>query len=139
MQARFYEKVLGKIEEANELYNISLEINPLEYRALYKLAMESKRKEEYFEAIEFFKRICNILKEKEKENYLQPKEYEYLFKAYLELSRIYGYYYFDLRKYKEIVEKEICFAMMLLILISLTGRMRRFWKSGIRVERGDIS
>lgn len=109
LQARFYEKVLGKIEEANELYNISLKINPLEYRALYKLAMESKRKEEYFEAIEFFKRICNILKEKEKENYLQPKEYEYLFKAYLELSRIYGYYDFDLGKYKEIVEKRNLF------------------------------
>lgn len=109
LKARFYEKVLGKKEEANKLYNISLEINPLEYRALYKLAIESKRKEKYSEAIEFSKRICNILNEKEKENYLQPKEYEYLFKAYLELTRIYGDYDFNLEKYKEIAEKRDVF------------------------------
>lgn len=109
LKARFYEKVLDKPDEAKQLYKISLEINPMEYRACYKLAMGSKKSAEYVEAIEWFKRICNILKEKEKENYLQPKEYEYLFKAYLELSRIYGDYDFDLEKYKEVMEKRDIF------------------------------
>ncbi|MCB6545884.1 tetratricopeptide repeat protein [Blautia glucerasea] len=110
LQARYYEKKLKNDKKAIELYTQSFLKDPYEYRAIYKLAIYAKRNGEYIDAIERFKQICNILKDKEKSNYLQPREYEYLFKAYLELTKIYGNEGFDLSKYKEMVDKrdEFC-------------------------------
>ena len=102
---RYYEKVKKKMERATELYAHSLNLNNFEYRAIYKLAMLEKKKAKYTSSLERFKMICNILAEKEMENYLQPREYEYLFKAYLEMGSIYGDYLFDIEHYKESVKK----------------------------------
>ena len=107
---RYYEKVKKDRDKATELYTRSLNLNNFEYRAIYKLAMLEKKKEKYTSALERFKMICNILSDKEAENYLQPREYEYLFKAYLEMGTIYGDYLFDIERYKESVLKrdELC-------------------------------
>ena len=107
---RYYEKVKKDRDKATELYTRSLNLNNFEYRAIYKLAMIEKKKEKYTSALERFKMICNILSDKEAENYLQPREYEYLFKAYLEMGTIYGDYLFDIERYKESVLKrdELC-------------------------------
>mgnify|MGYP004564076899 CR=1 FL=1 len=107
---RYYEKVKKKREKAVELYTRSLNLNNFEYRAIYKLAMLERKKEKYTSALERFKMICNILSDKQAENYLQPREYEYLFKAYLEMGTIYGDYLFDIEHYKESVRKrdELC-------------------------------
>lgn len=103
LQARYHEKVLKDYAKSLELYADSIEKDLNEYRAIYKLAMADKKERNYSMAEEKFKKIYNILKDKEEVDYLQPREYEYLFKAYLELSKIYSYEGFDLDKYKEMV------------------------------------
>lgn len=105
LQARYYEKVLKDNEKALNLYKDSLDKDMYEYRAIYKLAMFEKKEKNYAMAEQRFKQICNILNAKEAVNYLQPREYEYLFKAYLELAKIYSYEGFNLDKYKEMVRK----------------------------------
>lgn len=92
---RYYEKVLKQEKEANEYYTKAVQINELEYRAIYKLILFTKKEGRYQEAIEYCKKICNILKNKKNANYMQPREYEYLFKAYLEMTKIYGNYLSD--------------------------------------------
>lgn len=111
---RYYEKVKKDIKRAKELYTISLSLNNFEYRAIYKLAMIEKKKGKYEWALERFKMICNILGEKERNNYLQPREYEYLFKAYFEMGSIYGDYLLDTKRYEDSINKrnELCIQLM---------------------------
>ncbi len=87
---RVYEKILRQPDKAEENYRRALKLSPYEYRAYYKLLLIEKKRGNYIKAIDYAKRILSILREKEEANYLQPKEYEYLFKAYLEMAKLYG-------------------------------------------------
>ena len=50
--------------------------------------------------------ICNILREKEEKNYLQPQEYDYLLKAYLQIVEIYETYLDD-SEWREVYRKKL--------------------------------
>lgn len=84
---RYFEKIIQDDRKAMKYYMRSYSINKQEYRAIYKQIRKNYEVKNYEAAIHDCDEICNILKEKEQENYLQPREYEYLFKAYLEKER----------------------------------------------------
>lgn len=100
---RYYEKVIKDETKAREYYEKAIRINDREYRAIYKLILYAKKDGKYQEAIENCKKICNILMVKKEENYLQPREYEYLFKAYWEMVKIYRNYLSDTEALNEAV------------------------------------
>ena len=80
----------------------------------YKIALESVKSKaygsfcyyrlgRYYEKIEkncYYRRICEILKEKEQMNYLQEKEYEYLYKTFFRIAEILR----EARRYSEAIE-----------------------------------
>ena len=101
---KYYEKS-RKMSKAVELYTWSLRLNNFEYRVIYELAVHDIRNKNYKGALERLKMIHNILNKKEVANYLQPKEYTYLFKIYLELENVYGDKFFEIQKYKESVQR----------------------------------
>ena len=105
LYGRYWERTMKDITEAKKYYQISYELNELEYRAIYKLAVIAKREGRYEESLRWFRQICSILSDKEKINYLQPKEYEYLSKAYFEISKLYGDVFWNLEGYEETVKK----------------------------------
>lgn len=98
---RYCEKVLKQEGRAKEYYERAIGINPREYRAYYKLILIAKKEKRYKEAIEYCKLICSILKRKKDNNYLHPREYEYLFKAYLEMTKIYRNNWTDVKALEE--------------------------------------
>jgi len=91
---RYYEKSEKDIGKAVKLYKQSLGVNNLDYKVIFRLAMIDKEKGDYTGALEWLKIICNIFCDKEKENYLYPMEYEYLFRTYHEMCGIYGDQFF---------------------------------------------
>lgn len=105
LEGKYYGNILKDASQAKLCYEKSLEINPFEYQAVFGLAMIHKEGKEYLKAIEELKRVSNILSEAEKEKRLQPKEYEYLLKAYSEQAKIQGYYMFNKEKYELNIEK----------------------------------
>lgn len=100
---RYNEKIIKDETKARECYEKAISINNREYRAIYKLILSAKKEGKYQEAIENCKKICNILKVKKEENYLQPREYEYLFKAYWEMAKIYRSHLSDVKALDEAV------------------------------------
>ena len=106
---KYYEKS-KKVDKAIELYTWSLRLNNFEYRVIYELAVHERKNKNYKGALERLKMIHNILNKKEAANYLQPKEYIYLFNMYLELCTVYGDYLFKIQEYKESVQRkeELC-------------------------------
>ena len=104
LEGKYYEMILNETSRAKICYTKSLEINKLEYRTLYRLAIIYEKEKEYIKAIEALKSICNILNEPETGKKLQPKEYEYLLKAYYERAKIQGYYLFNKKEYDANVE-----------------------------------
>ncbi len=100
LEGKYYEMILNEISRAKICYTKSLKINKLEYRTLYRLAIIYEKEKEYIKAIEILKSICNILIEPETGKKLQPKEYEYLLKAYYEQAKIQGYYLFNKKEYE---------------------------------------
>lgn len=98
---RYCEKVLKQEGRAKEYYERAIGINSREYRAYYKLILIAKKEKKYKEAIEYCKLICSILKRKKDNNYLHPREYEYLFKAYLEMTKIYRNNWTDVKALEE--------------------------------------
>lgn len=88
-QGRFYEKVERDWNKAEKYYRKAYTANKMEYRAIYKIMQIELQQGKWLEAVESCKNIINILGEKRKVNYLQEKEYEYLFKAYHEMGVIY--------------------------------------------------
>lgn len=77
--------------EAIKYYKKSCEINSREYRSWYKIAVLAAKEESGIdEAVEAYGKICDILKKKEQNNYLQEKEYEYLYKAYFRMAELYA-------------------------------------------------
>ena len=105
LYGRYWERTMKDIIEAKKYYQISYELNELEYRAIYKLAIIAKREGRYEESLRWFRKICSILSDKEKDNYLQPKEYEYLSKAYFEISKLYGDVFWNLDGYEDTIKK----------------------------------
>lgn len=105
LYGRYWERTMKDIVEAKKYYQISYELNELEYRAIYKLAIIAKREGRYEESLRWFRKICSILSDKEKDNYLQPKEYEYLSKAYFEISKLYGDVFWNLDGYEDTIKK----------------------------------
>lgn len=110
---RYYEKSEKDIGKAAKLYKQSLGLNNLDYKVIFRLAMIDKAKGDYTGALERLKMICNIFCNKEKENYLLPMEYEYLFRTYHEMCGIYGDQFFDLKKYGRSVQKRNDFSDMI--------------------------
>ncbi len=92
---RCYEKIALDKKEAFFWYRKACEENPWDYRSIYKIAMEHKRNAEYEMACEKFRKIISIMENKKEADYLQPMEYEYLFKAYLEIGSIYFFFLKD--------------------------------------------
>lgn len=105
LYGRYCERKMKNLDKAKQYYEKSFEINEMEYRAIYKLAIIAKREGDYEGSIKWFEKICTILSKKEDGNYLQPKEYEYLFKAYFGIGRIYGDVFCNLKEYDNIVKK----------------------------------
>lgn len=103
---RYYEKIKNDYEMAKKYYIRSIGINSCEYRSIYKLAIFDKKEKRYLSAVEHFKMICNILHEKEEKNYLQPQEYDYLLKAYLQIVEIYETYLDD-SEWREVYRKKL--------------------------------
>lgn len=105
LYGRYCERKVKNLDKAKQYYEKSFEINEMEYRAIYKLAIIAKREGDYEGSIKWFEKICAILSKKEEGNYLQPKEYEYLFKAYFGIGRIYGDVFCNLKEYDNTVKK----------------------------------
>ena len=87
---RYMEKVMQSWRYAEEYYRRAYELRPTDIKAIYKMAILSKLKRDSYQAIGYFNEILSLLKGKEERNYLEPKEYEYLFKAYHGLYLIYN-------------------------------------------------
>lgn len=80
---RSVEKRLGDWNEAIEHYTKTLDSLPNEYRAAYKVAVYYwRQKKDISKACEYFRRIDDILDSKCVHNLLQPREAEYLYKAW---------------------------------------------------------
>ncbi len=86
---RFYEKERRNWDAAMVYYEQSSRLNPYGYRILFKMGMYYRERGNDRKAIECFYEICRQLKGREAENYLQQREYEYLYKSYQELGGIY--------------------------------------------------
>lgn len=100
---RYFERICPDEEKSEENYRKALQLNPCEYRAVYKIIQIEKMEGKYGEAVESCRKICNILHIKEENDYLQPREYEYLFKAYREMELIYGNHLRDPEEYDKAV------------------------------------
>lgn len=104
---RYYEKIEGNWERAIGYYQKAYQLNSKSYRILYKIGMYYEVKKEPQRALDNYKRICEILRDKEERNYLQEKEYEYLYKTYFrmgEISREAKHYGEAIRDYYAIIE-----------------------------------
>lgn len=98
---RYYEKIEKNWENAIKYYREANLLNGKAYRVLYKIAMyyEHEKKDPQ-RALDYYRRICEILKEKEQMNYLQEKEYEYLYKTFFRMAEILR----EARRYSEAIE-----------------------------------
>lgn len=86
--AKFYEK-LGNFQKAFVYYSQSYKVNDTNYRAAYKLAEYWRKKGCIEESIEYYKKVIRILQLKKCEEYTQPIEYAYLYKANRDMGLIY--------------------------------------------------
>lgn len=78
----------GNIRNAIENYLKAFQINNKAYRSLYKIAKLYAEMGEYAKGIEFYKKIITLLSNKYEHNYLQRKEYDYIYKSYQSISDI---------------------------------------------------
>lgn len=104
---RFFEKTKKDWNSAIKYYRESLRVNSNSYRTLYKIALYERNNKNYGEAIRCFSRICEILKKKREENYLQEKEYMYLYKAWFQMgyiSAVQGNLSEAIKNYNEIID-----------------------------------
>ena len=104
-QGRYFEKIRNDITQAKICYSNALQKNPLNYQALYHLALIYETDKEYLKSIEALKIITNILHAKTQQKVLQMDEYQYLLKSYYEQAKIYGYFLFDKQNYEQNVGK----------------------------------
>lgn len=86
---RCLEKYKEKWEEAFPKYQDSLTHAPKEYRAAFKVALYHwKRKKDVEMACNYFLRIDNILQQRYEMNVMQPREAEYLYKAWFFIGQM---------------------------------------------------
>ena len=104
-QGRYFEKIRNDMTQAKICYSKALQKSPLNYQALYHLALIYETDKEYLKSIEALKIIANILHAKTQQKVLQIGEYQYLLKSYHEQARIYGYFLFDKQNYEQNVGK----------------------------------
>lgn len=98
---RYYERRRRNSEKALQYYKEANRLNRHSYRTLYKLGMYHRDHNEPSEAIRYFSLIITDLSYKKDNNYLQQKEYEYLYKAYCLLGNIYE----KQEKYQDAIEQ----------------------------------
>lgn len=104
---RYYEKSLQDMKKALEQYRMAYEANNRHYRSIYKIALACKEERDYEGACAWYKRIEDILYKKKEKNYLQPIEYEYLFKTFSNMGDIYKMYLSSFYRAAECFEKGI--------------------------------
>lgn len=103
---RYFEKIAGDEEQALANYELSVEANRYDYRSTYKLAMWHRNKGDNTRAEKYFNKIRVILRSSATENYLQQREYEYLYKVNYNLAQIYEeqkYYDKALEAYQDVI------------------------------------
>ncbi|MCD7882749.1 MAG: hypothetical protein LUI87_03435 [Lachnospiraceae bacterium] len=89
-------EIIQREEEAAKAYRISYMMNPLNFRALFKLAADQFRRKEWSKSAEYLKGILNILQLNTDDDsrfekqvlFLPPLELEYVSKCYALLGRI---------------------------------------------------
>lgn len=104
---RYYERTEENWEKAIEYYQQAHLLNGKAYRVLYKIGVYYENIKNPQRALDYYKRICVILEEKEKGNYLQEKEYEYLYKSFYrigEITREAGQYTEAVRYYQRMIK-----------------------------------
>ena len=87
--AKCIEKFWGDDALKLKFYFRAVQLDRNNYRALYKIAIDYKRKKEYKLSLECWKRILGILSPKEDLYTLQPVECAYLYKTYYNMGLIY--------------------------------------------------
>ena len=87
---RFFERHRQNFSEAKIYYDYAHQTRKDDYRVIYKLAIVDMHFKDYCRAAMHYYDILEILKNKEKMNHLEPKEYEYLFKSYHQLYLLYN-------------------------------------------------
>lgn len=86
---RCLEKYGGGWDRAISHYQRSLKFAPEEYRAAYKLAIyQWKRKKDTEKAAEYLLDVDKILQSRYENNVMQPREMEYLYKAWYFIGKI---------------------------------------------------
>lgn len=84
---KYFETVRSDEEFRDKYYNYAYEVNPYNYRAIYKVAMICKREGNYEKEIELLKEILKLLTPKKDLKTLQPVECAYLYKVNSLLGR----------------------------------------------------
>ena len=85
---KYCESIRGNLSQKWEYYQLSWELDPRNYRALYKIALKEKIEGRLDSAEKLWKRLIKILQPKEHSNALQPIECAYLYKTYILLGDI---------------------------------------------------
>ncbi len=85
---KFYEQRRASEEITVRCYQRSYDIDPTNYRALYKVAIFSEKNQEYEKARNAYYQIIQMLEPIAKAFMIQPMEAEYLIKAYYRNIRI---------------------------------------------------
>lgn len=78
---KYFEVVRLDKEYQEKYYKYAYEVNPYNYRAVYKVAMNYKSKGEYDKELELLERILKLLMPKRDLKTLQPMECAYLYKT----------------------------------------------------------
>lgn len=128
---RYYEKKLDDKKKALEQYVNAYEANHQHYRSIYKIALSYKAEQKYDEACILYQKIIDILFFKTEKNYLQPIEYEYLFKTYTNMGDIYKIYLHSFNK------AAYCFEKGIEIIEKLSKEKNEFFESMYGTEKGD--
>ena len=83
---KYFESIRGNLEQKWIYYRKSWELDPRNYRALYKVALQERTKKNSEEAEKLWKQLLEILQPKEHSKVLQPIECAYLYKTYILLG-----------------------------------------------------
>ena len=97
---KYYEDIRNIKDVENQYYELALEVNPRNYRALYKIALDSWRNDKTEEALDLFEGVVEILEYKKSLSVFQPIECAYLYKTYMHMGNI----YMTLKKYEKAKE-----------------------------------
>lgn len=88
-RGKIFRTYLEEYDSAEIVLKWAISTNKLYYKAWYQLGKNYEIQGDYFEAIEAFEEIYNVLKQKYKQQLLSPVEMEYLYKAVMKIAAIY--------------------------------------------------